>query len=189
MIITLNYLSGRLLIFISLMSFAGDLSCSLVWNVFLCLLILSDYLCLCICIRQNTYFSVLKECSRVGDDPWGPEAQSSLNTRARCSRGGPRVGCMHTPAVVGSQLLCGKGRALGCSPDLVAAWPLPGEGRTQCIRPAQVWRSCCAGWARPSPSWVVLWSGWSMPSGAIRLEGGCQKWHSPALHQQVRMRL
>ena len=57
MIITLNYLSGRLLIFISLMSFAGDLSCSLVWNVFLCLLILSDYLCLSTCIRQNTYFS------------------------------------------------------------------------------------------------------------------------------------
>lgn len=138
---------------------------------------------------KHLLLTALKERSCVGDDPWGPEAQSFLNTRARRSRGSPCVGCMHTPALVESQLLCGKGRGLGCSPDLVAAWPLHGEGRTQCIRPARLWCSCRAGWARPSTSWVVLWSGWSMPSGAIRLEGGCQKWHSPALHQQVRMRL
>ena len=71
--------------------------------------------------ERHLLLPVFKEYSCVGDDFGGPEAQSSLNTRARCSRDGPRVGCVHPSAVVGSQLLRGKVRGPGCSPGLVAA--------------------------------------------------------------------
>ena len=45
---TLNSLSDKLFIFVSLKSFAGDFLCSLVWNQYLCLLIWCTYVCLSI---------------------------------------------------------------------------------------------------------------------------------------------
>ncbi|XP_070355916.1 sodium-dependent phosphate transporter 2 isoform X3 [Equus asinus] len=47
----LNSLSGRSLISVSFSLFSGALSCSLAWNVFLCLLIMPLFLCLHLCIR------------------------------------------------------------------------------------------------------------------------------------------
>lgn len=83
--ITLNYLSDKELIFISLMSFSGDLSCSLVWSRFFCLLILPDYLCLSIGIKKDTYFSQFSRSVLVYETilgaqkhslPWVPEPGS-----------------------------------------------------------------------------------------------------------------
>ena len=48
MIITLNSLFGKFLITISCCSFSDVLSCSFVWNVFLCLFILPNSLFICI---------------------------------------------------------------------------------------------------------------------------------------------
>lgn len=49
---TLNSLSGKLLIFVSLKSFSGDFLCSLVWNQSLSLLTFA-YLCVFVSNRQN----------------------------------------------------------------------------------------------------------------------------------------
>ena len=51
MTITLNSLSGRLLISISLGSFSKVLACFFIWNIFLCLPILLNALCLFLCLR------------------------------------------------------------------------------------------------------------------------------------------
>lgn len=60
MIITLNSLSGMLLISVSLKSLAVDLSCSFTWDKFLCLLIFSKSLCLFLCVRKVNYVAVLE---------------------------------------------------------------------------------------------------------------------------------
>ena len=74
--ITLNYLSDKELIFISLMSFSGDLSCSLVWSRFFCLLILPDYLCLSIGIKKDTYFSQFSRSVLVYETILGAQKHS-----------------------------------------------------------------------------------------------------------------
>lgn len=55
MIIILDSKSAKSLIYISLMFSSGFLSCSFVWKVFLCILLLSDSPCLCLGIKQNSY--------------------------------------------------------------------------------------------------------------------------------------
>ena len=57
LILVLNSLSGRLLIFIPLKSFSEVLPCSFVWNILLCFFILPDPLFLFLCIRQISYIS------------------------------------------------------------------------------------------------------------------------------------
>lgn len=55
MSIALNSLPGNLLICISLAPHPGFLSYSIIWNIFLCALILFDLLCLLLWVRQNSY--------------------------------------------------------------------------------------------------------------------------------------
>ena len=57
MTITLNSLSDRLLISVLFSSFPEVLSCSFDWNIFFCLLILPNSLCLFLCIRCISYLS------------------------------------------------------------------------------------------------------------------------------------
>ena len=57
--ITLIPLSGRLLISVSLSSFPEVVSCSIIWNIFLCLSFLSKSLCFLLCnIRYVRYISL-----------------------------------------------------------------------------------------------------------------------------------
>lgn len=58
MTITLNSLLGRLFTSISLRFFSGDLSCSLDWNTFFCLLIFPISLCLCVLGEMTTSLSL-----------------------------------------------------------------------------------------------------------------------------------
>lgn len=67
----LNTLSDRLLILLSFNSFYNVFSCSLICDIFLCLLILP--LCVSLYKLVQLHFTVLKECSYVGDVLWGPE--------------------------------------------------------------------------------------------------------------------
>lgn len=70
MTITLNPLSGQLLISILFSSFSNVFSYSFVWNIFLCLLILTNSLCLFLC--QVSCLLVLKAvtfCSKQHSIP------------------------------------------------------------------------------------------------------------------------
>ena len=58
--IDLNSLSGKLLLFVSRRLFSGVLSCSFVWNIFLCFLILLDSLCLLLHDKWNSSLSCLE---------------------------------------------------------------------------------------------------------------------------------
>ena len=55
MIITLSHLLDRLLISTSFSHVSEVLSCSSIWNTFLCLLILLSSLCLFLCVRYVGY--------------------------------------------------------------------------------------------------------------------------------------
>ena len=57
MIVILNSLLAILLISISLRSLAMIWSYSSIWDIFLCLLILPNSLCLFLCVRKDNYVS------------------------------------------------------------------------------------------------------------------------------------
>ena len=100
---TLNSLSGKLLIFVSLKSFSGDFLCSLVWNQSLSLLILPTYVCLSLTGKMKKW-----SCCRCFT--WFRN-KISLATRARHSMDIPYVGCMDLLSL-GPQDEQGTGREL-----------------------------------------------------------------------------
>ena len=55
----------RLLIYTSFSSLSEVLPCSFIWNIFLCLLILPDSLCLFLCIRYAGYISWSCRCGLI----------------------------------------------------------------------------------------------------------------------------
>lgn len=79
----LNYLPGRLLISISFSNFCGMLSCSSVWNLLHCLLILSGALFLC--IRSSVCLG-LEPSGLTWWCPAVPEAQKPLVPWSRLCR-------------------------------------------------------------------------------------------------------
>lgn len=115
MTITLNYLSGRLLISILVSSFSEVLSCSSNWNVFPCLFILHNALCLFLCVRYINHLLILKELSC---------GVQNLHTAYPPKPGtqclSPYVGCLCSPVVVG--LLPTWSTVDGAGPDQRGTW-------------------------------------------------------------------
>lgn len=104
MTITMNTFSGRLLIFISLMSFSDILFHSFVWDIFLYLLILSNSLCLYLFIKQTATSPsqgvVLYRRCLV-------EPRSTVPSDHQSSRGIPCVSCVCLSAVAGPSVAWG----------------------------------------------------------------------------------
>ena len=109
---TLNSLSDKLLIFVSLKSFSGDFLCSLVWNQYLCLLIWRTYVCLSVTGKWLPPL-VLKKWSCV-DVSCDSEIKA---TRARHSLDILYMGCMYLLSLVGPQ----DEQGTGSLPDPFAA--------------------------------------------------------------------
>ena len=187
MIITLNALSDRLHISTWLNS-SEILSCSFIWNIFLCCLILPNFLFLFVCLGGLIMFPDLGEVSLHRNILLDLAAPSPLVNRAISSRGAPCVvwvgsSVVVSPTTMGAQvggasfwlvglldLLC-----RGCS-SLVAkagSWHgwlhslgISGTGSSPLVGGAGSWQADF----RPGRSWgswlqsLGFWS-WCRPAG------------------------
>lgn len=108
MTVTLNSLSGWLLISVSSRSVSGHMSPSLVLEYVPLSLRLAG-LSVCLNVLGETAVCLsLKGVCFISYDPCGLEAQSSLATRTRCSQAVPHVDHACPPVVMGPSLLCGE---------------------------------------------------------------------------------
>lgn len=181
MSIYLNSLSGRLLLSIQFSSFPGILSCSFVWKVFLCLLILPLYVCFYVLDIPATSpdlerMALFRRWLVGSSDAVPPGYQS------RCSRGVSCVGCVHLPVVVGPWLLrCGGWQCW--PPGQLGGLTLAAAGTVICraglLDWELPWRSTSAGWGllpgeeRQEPLWGGWWVGQGWSSGEFQGRAQC----------------
>ena len=157
MIITLNSFSGRLPIYTSLTCSSGGLSCSFVWNIFLCQLILSKFLTLYFYVCGRLDVSQPSRSGPLYGMSYLPQQYTPLSSPKGQAPAGPRVvsdlhlqSCSSGCRIVVFLLLCLPQGEWGWSRGL---WRLP-SGRGWCLP--------TGGW-----SWVLaLW--WAGPC-----QGGC----------------
>lgn len=105
----------------------------------------------------------------------GPKVPSSLTTRARCCRG-----AVPTHGLWQGQLQCKDGQIAERSSGVAAvqgAWGVWCVCLTGCVAAAQVGRVQVLAWPGSSTRWI------NHSTGAGRLEGGHQKWCTPASSQ------
>lgn len=108
MTITLNSLSGRLLLSILLMSFSGVWSCSLVWNVFFCLLILPASLFLLLVLGMPATSLSLEGTALCRQYHMEPRS-TILSGHQTGAQVPPLCGLVSLRALVGQQLQCRGG--------------------------------------------------------------------------------
>ena len=137
MIIILNSLSGIFLMSTLVSSFSRVLSCSFIWNTFLCLLVFPSSLFIPLCFIGQLHLPILEKQPYVRDILWAPGIYSSLVIKSICSSSFPYVGCVGPSVVVGLNTLgmlvggAGPGQFV-CQTliHIVAAGPPVGRART-----------------------------------------------------------
>lgn len=155
MTITLNFLSGRLFTSISLWFFSGDLSCSLDWNTFFCLLIFPISLCLCVLGEMTTSLSLgVAQCS--GCSLWPKSSVFSgyqtqvLYSHSSCVRHVPIDYDLGNCLLNYSPPTASGGQGSGHSPGPNAAESLCRENGAQATCLSKLQFCLWAGWARLS---------------------------------------
>ena len=101
-----------------LVLFLRFLSCSFIWNIFFCILILPNSVFTSFYLISLLHLSTLEKWPYVVYVLWDPVACPPLATRARCVKGAPYVSCMHLSVVV---VLTAEGTEV-CRADTWPCW-------------------------------------------------------------------